>query len=170
MRFCLIILMYFFYTASSLAQVDLEHLRKYYYKVDTDSSACNKLYQKIQSGKFTDNILNGYKGAIMCAMAGHSQKKEEKLKLFNEGKKLIEEAIKKDTSNVELRFLRLTIQHGSPKALGYNKKIASDKEFIIRNIGSVKNSVIKKNIIQYLLENLKQELTETQIKKLKENS
>lgn len=165
-----VILFSLLFTSLLNAQTDIETLRKSYYKVDTDSIACYKLYKKVSTEKFSDNLSNGYKGAVICAMAGHSKKKEEKLKLFNEGKKLLEDAVKKDSSNVELRFLRLTIQSGSPKALGYNKKISTDKDFIIQHLDSVKNTTVKKHIIQYMVESLKLQLTEEQRKKLKASS
>jgi len=108
----LFVLLYFLLFAVTMngQGVTIETLRKEYYKVSTDSITCGKLYDKVENLTSTDNLINGYKGAITAAMANHVKSKAEKLKLFNSGKKLIEAAIKADAQNVELRFLRFTIQ------------------------------------------------------------
>lgn len=163
-------LLFCFLCVSGISQtINIETLRNDYYKVDTDSIACAKLYKKIKDQTFSDNTMQGYKGAITASMANHSKNKQEKIKLFNSGKKLLEESIKADSSNVELLFLRLTIQSSCPKALGYNSKIEKDKSFIITHIDTVKNSLIKKRIIEFLLTSNRITLTESEKNKLKTN-
>ncbi|MDF2436189.1 MAG: hypothetical protein K0Q95_565 [Bacteroidota bacterium] len=140
------------FTASFLqSQVSLETLRKDYYRLNTDSSACASLYKKVSLAGVSDNLFMGYKGAITAAMANHVTSKAEKLKLFNSGKKLIEQSVNTDSSDVELRFLRFTIQTNCPKALGYNKQISSDKKFIVSNFDTVKPASLKSKMAEYLV-------------------
>lgn len=127
-----------------------ESLRKEYYKLNSDSAACAKLYKKTAVLESTDNTLICYKGAISACMANHSTNKQEKIKLFNNGKKLMEQAIAADSSNTELRFLRFTIQTSCPKALGYNKQINNDKQFILAHIDAVKSSTLKNKMNEFL--------------------
>jgi len=160
-----IILFLFIFTSTFLlAQPSLETLRNDYYKLNTDSAACAKLYKKVSAFGVEDNVFNGYKGAITASMANHVTAKAEKLKLFNSGKKLLEQSIKTDSSNVELRFLRLTIQTNCPKALGYYKQISSDKIYIVDHFNSVKSITIKKRMSEYLLAS--KLLTEEEKKKI----
>ena len=157
------------FSSISFAQTPgIETLRKEYYKVKTDSATCAALYQKISTSTPTDNLLIAYKGAITAAMADHSANKAEKLKLFNTGKKMLEQVIKTDSSNLELRFLRFTIQTSCPKALGYNKQIATDKKFILSHFDTFKNSEFKAKMWSYLLNSTA--LTEEEKKKLKSGS
>ena len=144
--FCFIIVTQFTYGQS----MNIDVLRKEYFKVKSDSVSCSKLYQKIIKDKSTDNTILCYKGAISAAMADYIKNKQEKIKLFTTGKKLIEESISKDTNNIEFRFLRFTIQTNCPKALGYNKQIASDKKKIVDNYSTNKNSVLQHTMFDYL--------------------
>lgn len=135
-----------------LAQnISIETLRKNYFKVQIDSSTCAKLYESISKTNSTDNIILGYKGAITASMANYKENKLEKLNLFNTGKNLIEQSIANDKENIELKFLRLTIQSSCPKMLGYNKQISADKNFVLENFSTIKNSTLKNEISSYLL-------------------
>jgi hypothetical protein len=161
-------LLFCFVCVNGISQTtNIETLRNDYYKVDTDSVACAKLYKKVKDQTFSDNTMQAYKGAITASMANHSKNKQEKIKLFNSGKKLLEESIKADSSNMELLFLRLTIQTSCPKALGYNSKIEKDKTFIINNIDKSKSALLKKRIIEFLLTSNRVNLTEAEKNKLK---
>lgn len=65
--------------------------------------------------------------------AGLVKNVKSKLKLFKEGHHKLEEAIEKDNSNIEYRFLRLIIQENAPDILNYNKDIKKDSAFIKEN-------------------------------------
>ncbi len=138
-------------TLATAQTISVETLRSRYYKLDTDSAACAKLYAKLQKAGADNNLINGYKGAVTAAMANHVNSREEKLKLFNTGKKLIEQSVKTDSANVELRFLRFTIQTNCPKALGYSKQIMPDKKYIIAHLPTLKNQAPQNKISDYLL-------------------
>jgi len=131
--------------------ITIESLRKDYYKLNTDSIACKKIFNKIQNLNSSNNSIIGYKGAIYASMANYAKSKQEKIKLFNDGKKMLEQSIKADSSNVELRFLRLTIQTNCPKALGYHKQINSDKNFIVTNFNTLKSSDLKSKMLEFLI-------------------
>ena len=109
----------------------------------------NKIYKKATKSTANDVLSNAYKGAITAAMANHSKDKKEKLGLFNSGKKILEQSIFTDTSNIETRFLRFTIQTNCPKVLGYKKQINSDKAFILKNYSSVTNMAVKRMISSF---------------------
>jgi hypothetical protein len=147
-----IITFFFFLPFILTAQnVSVETIRNEYYKLNTDSIACAKLYAKLSKQTSSDNLINGYKGAVSASMANHVKSPQEKIKLFSAGKQLIEQSIKTDSANVELRFLRLTIQTNCPKALGYYKQIKADRKYISDHFDSVKSATVKKRMSEYLL-------------------
>jgi hypothetical protein len=149
MRILLFILLFSAQTISA-QNLTIEAVRKEYHKAASDSSTCASLYAKTQKDNSSDNLLIGYKGAVSATMANYVKTKSEKLKLFNSGKKLIEQSIAADASNIELRFLRFTIQTNCPKALGYNDKISEDKKLVLANIASLKNAALRKKMISFL--------------------
>ena len=137
--------------AAKAQDKSLETLRRGYYKLHTDSASCARLYAQVSQTTSADNTYNAYKGAITASMANHVKNAAEKLKLFNEGKALLEQSIKNDASNTELRFLRLTIQTNCPKALGYNKQIEGDKTFIADHLETVKDASLQQKIKDYMV-------------------
>ena len=145
--------------------ITVDALRREYEHAFKDSAVCSKLYKKLIKSSNTDNITIAYRGAITTAMANHAKDKKDKLTFFNSGKKLLEQAIAVDNINIEIRFLRFTVQTNAPKALNYNKHIESDKEFILKNYPTVTNIAIKRMITSFAQQS--SSLTETEKQKLK---
>jgi len=73
---------------------------------------------------------NAYLGALLMKKAGLSKGASNKLNLFKSGHKKLEESIKKNSSNAELRFLRLMVQEHAPGILGYKNDMQEDSEYI----------------------------------------
>ena len=133
--------------------INVDEARKLYPKSVESKEQCNKLYEKLSEiDEKNQNLLLGYKGAVMAAMAKFEKEPPQKLKFFKEGKRKLDTAILNDLENIELRFLRLSIQMHTPTALHYNDKIADDKEFINANIQNIKNEKLKKSIADYMAE------------------
>jgi hypothetical protein len=82
----------------------------------------------------SNNLLLGYKGAVELGMARHDPNVFKKMSYFNEGKGNLEASIENDPNNIELRFLRLTIQTHLPTFLGYSGDKESDKKFVLDNL------------------------------------
>jgi hypothetical protein len=148
-------------------QIPVETLRKEYHNLHTDSVATVNLYSKLSKIEPSDNLTRGYKGATMTAMAKYVKGKAEKIKLFNTGKKLLEDAVNADKENTELRFLRYTVQTNAPKALGYNTRIEEDKQYLLSNYDKLDNAIVKSRISEYLLSCGK--LNDEEKKKVKPN-
>ena len=87
-----------------------------------------------------------------------------KLNYFNKGKDILEKSIKKDLENVELRYLRFTIQSKAPSILGYASDIKNDKKFLLKNWTNISDLSLKNNVISFLKNS--DQLTETEKKQL----
>lgn len=125
--FFLIICNYFFF---QVIQVD----KTAFYNVLKGNSPkeIDITIDKIQKEK-PDCLINAYLGALYMKKSSFVRKPVEKLKIFNQGKLLLEESITANPANTEMRLLRLIIQENSPKHLKYNGQIMEDKAVIIRN-------------------------------------
>jgi len=97
-----------------------------------DSKSANQLFDISKNFTTKDNaLLIGYKGVSNMVLCNHLNNPFNKLSHFNEGKKLLDAAIKKDSSLVVLRFFRFSCQIKAPSMLGYNSHIKSDKLFLL---------------------------------------
>lgn len=95
-------------------------------------------------------LLIGYKGAAEMMQAKYAWSPISKVKRFNNGKHLIETAVKKAPDHLEIRFLRLAIQTNLPAFLNYNDDIQNDKKFVLSNLKNSKDKTLKQNIVKYL--------------------
>ncbi|HRH03537.1 MAG TPA: hypothetical protein PLN13_12345 [Bacteroidia bacterium] len=135
----------------SAQSINVDEARSLYVKSAENKEVCKKLYEKLAKiDEANQNLLLGYKGAVLAEMARHEKDAPKKLKLFKEGKRKLEQAIINDLENVELRFLRLSIQLHTPDVLHYNAQIKSDKLFIESNLEKLKNEKLKKSISEYM--------------------
>ncbi|TAE84391.1 MAG: hypothetical protein EAY81_07635 [Bacteroidetes bacterium] len=99
-----------------------------------------------------NNILLGYKGAVTMIMAKHAFSPLKKLEYFNLGRAFLDQALKTEPNNIELRYLRFSIQCNSPSFLGYHNEKKSDKVVLLQEISRVTDAELKRKITQYLLQ------------------
>lgn len=128
------------------------------------------LYNSISAEDAKNNpVLQGYKGTALTMMADHIGNPFEKLSKFNEGKAMLEEAIKRSPRNFELLFLRFSVQSNCPGFLNYASDIAGDKSFLLTEwsgiASKINDPIYLKNVKQFLLQSDK--LNDKEKQKLK---
>jgi len=108
----------------------------------------SKLLSKIDHS--STPLLICYKGVAEMMQAKYGFNPINKFRRFKRGKNLIEEAVKKDSDNLEIRFLRFVIQTNLPAFLNYNEHIKEDKTYLLNNIQTTKDKKIKQDLLKYL--------------------
>lgn len=142
-------LIFFLLFLNGCAQ-DMNRIRIYYQKAATDKAVCQYLIINLSDGE-TTNVELAYLGALETIWAKYINNPFSKLSTFNEGKEKIETAIKKDSNNVEIRYLRLTVQKNAPTILGYNDAIKTDELFLENNLHKVSSKDLRKMIKNLLI-------------------
>lgn len=125
----------------------LSTLRKNYEASSKSEKVCNEMLKQIPSECSVTAL--GYKGALTMMKASYAWLPMDKLSYFNKGKDLLEQAIKKDPNNIELRYIRFSVQQSVPAMLGYDHK-AADRQFLEKNLPLEKDPELKKIIQLYL--------------------
>lgn len=132
---------------------DLKEIRSQYPEAVVSSETTNKLSEELSNVNSGSNAtLLAYKGAALILKAKYSKSKKEKKEFFKEGVSLIEDALKVDNSNLEIRYLRLSVQENSPRFLGYHINIEEDKNFILDNFSNLSSKELKEIVKDYVLE------------------
>jgi len=118
---------------------DLSKVRACYKVMSASEKNVEQLITTVNTSKSIPLLVKqGYLAAAEMASAKYKFSPLSKLELFNSGKKKLENAIAADSNNLEIRYLRLTIQHNAPSFLGYNKNITSDKLFLTTHLHRLK--------------------------------
>lgn len=141
----------FFFSIVGNAQ-DLKDIRTQYPKAIGSAEITEKLDDALANVDSSGKSLSlAYKGAVLTLKAKFSKKKSDKKDFFKEGVSLIESALKADASNIEIRYIRMSVQENSPRFLGYHKNIEDDKEFILKNYPNVSSKELKSVIKDFVM-------------------
>lgn len=124
----------------------MDEARMNYNKVIKDEVLCGKMISELEKVKSNSVVNLAYLGGYKTIWANHVFSPIEKLKTFKEGRKLIEEAVQKESNNIEIRFIRLSVQKNAPAFLGYKSNIKEDEEFLRKNKNAVSSEILSKNI------------------------
>ncbi|QCX01484.1 hypothetical protein FGM00_15725 [Aggregatimonas sangjinii] len=131
----------------SFLSPDISAVRADYRSASENQEEAEKLYTELASVSDTDEVLLlGYKGATATLMAKYAKGVSAKTAYFKEGKGLIEQAISTAPDNIELRYIRLSVQENAPKIVRYHKEIDEDKQFILDHYPNLKDGETKKYI------------------------
>lgn len=143
------------FTASNLS---ITEVRNAYEKAVYSEQVANELLDKLNSTN--NNTLLGYKGTVTMMMAKHVFSPYKKLNYFKNGKEILEQTILKEPLNIELRFLRFSIQSNSPKFLEYHSNLQSDKLFLLKEVKTLTDADLKQRITNFLLKSSEVNKTE----------
>lgn len=132
---------------------DLKEIRLQYPEAVKSNQTTIKLDGELSNvNSASKSTLLAYKGAILTLKANFSKSKKDKKEFFKKGVSLIEDAVQADSSNIEIRYLRLSVQENTPRFLGYRKNIEKDRIFILDNFSNLSSKELKGIIKDYVLE------------------
>ncbi len=150
MKLSLILILLLHYT-NIIEDSELIKIRNLYENAAIKEEAHLKLNLLLLNIKPENYLLKGYKGANVMIGASYVFNPITKLNKFNKGRKLVEDAIINEPNNLELRYLRFTLQTNLPRFLGYTNQINRDKVFMINQLDVLKDTDLRFRIVTYLL-------------------
>jgi hypothetical protein len=139
-------------------------IRDLFHKAIQEEEIAKRLDKILSEFQLQTPIKLGFQGANKMILAKHAFSPSLKYSYFMTGKELLEEAIRKDSQNIELHYLRYTIQLSTPSFLGYKKNIGNDREFLLDRIKTEVDKDLKNRIITFLV--LKGNLNDSERRKL----
>jgi hypothetical protein len=167
MKRIFILLSLIFVVLQVAANEDMVVIRNLFYNATISADSADVLAKKLQTITADSKAeLIGYKAMSKLMICYHSYNPYTKYKNFICGKELLEQAIKKDPDNIELRFLRLTVQLNVPPFLSYSNNIMEDKTMIFNGVKNIKDKDLFSRIYRYTLNAKKISVTEKE--KMKE--
>jgi len=128
--------LFFLFISTQLnAAADLSIIRDLFGICSFDKASCYNLVSMTRAYELSkDPVLYAYHAAGEMTMATHEFWPPKKLEHFNSGKWKLEAAIKKHPKNVEMRYIRYSVQQGSPFFLDYSKHLDEDRKYVLDNM------------------------------------
>lgn len=131
--FCGFILTFF------LIPNDLQKLRKEFRLLETSKKAITEIKSIVATtNQLSLPLKTAYFAVAEMTTAKYKVNPFSQISAFNSGKKLLEDAVRADSLNPEIIYIRYTIQTQAPGFLGYTKNISTDKKFLIKNLKAIK--------------------------------
>ena len=125
-----------------------EFKRSAFYKVMANGTEAGINQQLVVLKLSSIAEKDALEGALLMKKAGLVNGPKKKLNLFKDGHKKLEALFKKDSLNVEFRFLRLMIQEHAPGIVGYKKDLENDGGYIRKNFKKL-SPVVQQAVIDY---------------------
>ena len=137
--------------ALTVHTLNLHQIRELYHRAPEFKQDARKLNElMLQSDTATETpVLICYKGANEMIQAKYTLNPLNKLEKFNKGKELISKAFSRDTLNLEMRFIRFSIQSNLPAFLGYRDELDEDKRYLLDNTRNSKDPELQEMIFNY---------------------
>lgn len=140
---------------------DISKIRSYYLKGSSDTKSANEL-MNATTGK-TEALYKAYNGTAWGFKAKHSANPVKKLEYVKKGLALLNEAVLADAINVEIRFLRFSVEENIPSIVSFKSHVEADKKMIIGSLSPT--HAFYSTMKAYMLKS--KNLTEEEKKKLR---
>ncbi len=115
------------------------------------SKTTDSLYNNLIAQPYKPALIRGYIGALQALMAKHSWNPYVKLKQIAEAEKSFVKAINAEPDNLELRFLRFSVEYKTPKFLGYSKNLATDRQQLLTLLAKQQYAAEDKDFIAVVI-------------------
>jgi len=129
--------------------VSLDDVRHNYPLAVKDKNICRSMILALEN-QMESNVHLAYLGAYQTIWANHTFNPMDKLSTFNKGKKNIDTAALLSPKDVEIIFIRHSVQKNCPWFLGYNENLEEDKTFLSEALNSISSPTLK-NMVENLL-------------------
>ena len=140
-------ILFFIMSLNSLSVID--EIRIQYFEINSIDKA-DYFLKALKEDNQVEAI--GYIGAMYFVKSRIYKSPFKKMKYFKKGKSTLDEVIESNPFNIELLYIRYSLQKKVPKFLGYNTHIVEDLSMIQNEIGQSElpihiKSLILKNIL-----------------------
>ncbi|MDN3587884.1 hypothetical protein QWY86_14480 [Pedobacter aquatilis] len=138
-------------------------------KAVEDSKLTDSLSDKLNAMPNKTALITGYAGTLEALKAKHSWNPYNKIKYVKRSLKMMQTAINMDKENMEIRFMRFSIEHYTPGFLGFSKDLDVDRKEIVKhyqnnNFGLADNTLIK-NVAKFMIDSKRCSAAEIKILK-----
>ncbi len=114
----------------------------------------NEVLLKNLGGPLTDPVLIAYRAATEALMGKFASTPWNKYSWCKQSMKTFRLAVRADSENIEIRYLRITIQSHLPSILNMSGDMEEDKRIILQNINKFTEIQQRKKIANYLIQHI----------------
>ena len=133
-------------------EYNVQELRNLYQQASEDVEAGRLFYDLMRNYDGREPVVLAYKAAAEAIEAKYSSVVFSKLKHLKVSARLFEQAVRLNSSNPEIRFLRYTVEQNVPSYLNMSEHLQEDKSIIMASLKRVSDSGIAAAWVQTVCE------------------
>lgn len=135
----------------SNANPTTEELRKAFHESVLSSDKLPEFIRSIAELTNPTPIEKAYMGASEALKARDTWNPIDKLAYINKYRKYVNEAVIDDGDNIEIRFIRFSIEYNIPELIRSKKSIMNDKLVIMDKLSELNTFEVDKTFVNYIL-------------------
>jgi hypothetical protein len=160
MKFRFLLLFFIFSSvhsnAKSIVFDEYKNIKVAVHRAIESSHVTDSLYLALRSRSSQNSLIVAYIGTLEALKAKHSWNPYNKIKYVSLSQKTMKKAVELDPNNLEIRFMRFSIQHHTPAFLGFSKDLEEDRraiysQFKNRKFASADTDLIR-NMAKFMIE------------------
>ena len=136
----------------------LDLVRQLYKEATADLEELDDLWEKVKDYQKEAGVRFAYKAAAKALQAKDSWIPHKKWSYIKEAMAMFREAIETEPENIEMRFLRFTVQHNTPEFLELSDELDEDLECIRKQIHRFADIKLEDKHIAFMLEFLEESI------------
>ncbi|MDT3404236.1 hypothetical protein [Mucilaginibacter terrae] len=151
--------LFFILTTTSICRADVPEpqvIRKQLLVALEKRSLTDSLYKALTNEPNKTPLLTCYLGVVQALKAKHAWNPYFKVKYLNDAEKTLKTAVAGQPDNIEIRFMRFSIEHNVPGFLGYTKHLVADREEMIKQLNrkhyTTADESVVRTIIKFLID------------------
>ncbi|MEM7162299.1 MAG: hypothetical protein AAF487_07635 [Bacteroidota bacterium] len=150
MRFYILIFALIVAFASEAKDPKVAGIRNTFYALTLDSENTAEKLEELRQIKERNGLMTAYEAAMEALMAKVAWNPLSKIGHVKKSQEIFDKAIEMDPRNVEIRFLRFSVEWHIPRWLGYSKNLQSDKDFIMNRYTEFDTSCLSQDMLNFI--------------------
>jgi hypothetical protein len=139
-------IVFFSLIGSSPSAGDIQTVRDYYSKASQNKNFTDSLYNLTKDKD--QALMKAYHGCSWALKAKHHINPYKKLDYLKKGLELINSAVLLNAADIEIRFLRFSVEENIPSIISFKNHVDADKGMLLKNLNKTHPNYT--NIVAYL--------------------
>jgi hypothetical protein len=135
---------------------DPKILRKQLLQALEKKELTDSLYKVLTAEPNKTPLVTAYLGTLQALKAKHAWNPYYKFKYLSDAERTLSTAVDREPNNIEIRFMRFSIEHNVPGFLNYNKNLTADRDAMVTQIDkkyyATADTELVHTIIKFLLD------------------
>ena len=132
-------------------ETTIHDIRHEFYQSTLDYKYASPLLVKLKEIKNPNALELAYTAATEAILAKPGWNIFKKMGHLRRSRDCFNDAVALDLTDVEIRFLRLSVEYHLPGYLGFSSHISQDKQMILNSMSNFENKSLKQDMIDFIL-------------------